>query len=321
MARRSQKARRHALKRGKKHALSANVVSPRIVFITFLQKTKHFIIYTAVTCLLLFLCWGVFFSARKLVMDGDRFQLDAIVISPTPDTESFFSYQNLPQISGLKVNDSIFAHSLDELEKRLETYPEVLEATLVREFPGTIKIDIVEREPVAQLLHQDAVYLIDPSGLCFKPSFPNPSLTNRLPQLQTQYSADLPFDLETKMLGGIGMERALALTQEWAKQELYGERLVVIKVKDLHSITTVTDTGVSLLFGYYEHERQIQDYNSIQSHAYEQGKRIKSVNLLPFENIPVTFDESNEPLPSAPKVIPQKKTNVDSDMRKILNQG
>jgi len=253
-------------------------------------------------------------------MEGDRFQLEAIQISPLPTKSSFFTYQNLPEITGINISDNIFAHNLSAIEKRLKAYPELERATLTREFPGTIKIQLKERIPVAKLSYKGSVYLVDPSGFCFNTNLSNPAFVQSLPNIQVLHKHDLPFDLETKVVQSIGLQRALELTKEWNEHILFGEQLLSVKVKDLHSLTAQTRSGTTLTFGYYEHERQIQDFNSIQNHANEERVHIKTANLLPFENIPVVFDDSVAP---KKKIIPspKKKPEVNSDLMKILNQG
>ena len=311
--------RRNPARRNKKHALSTGVVSSRIVFLTFLRKTKHFLIYSVVTCLLVLLCWGLVLSARKLITGGERFQLEAIVISPTPDKNAFFNYQNIPEITGLEVQDNIFSHNLGDIEAKLEAYPELKKATLARQFPGTIEITLVERNPVAKLSYKGKDYLVTESGLCYVPQLKNTQVSKSLPQLITYHKSDLPFQLESKVIDRIGLERALELAKLWSEHVSFGEKIKSVKVKDLHSLEVLTETGAVLTFGYYEHERQLQDYNTILHYANERRVKVESANLLPFENIPVIFDES-ESLPRKVEVIAPKK-KVNTDLMKILNQG
>jgi len=296
-------------------------MSPRIVFLTMLRKTKHLFIYTFVTCILILMCWGVFYSAKKLMNDGDRFKLESIAIHPMPNNHSFFNYQNIPEITGLKVNDNLLSHNLSELERKLEAYPELVNATLRRELPGAIEITLVEREVVAKLKYNGAMYFIDKDGKCFKPQISNPTLSKTLPVLQTQHSSDLPFQLDTKEIQGVGLERALAFSEKWKVDIAFGERIVKVKVRDLHSLLVETESGAELIFGYYEHDRQIQDFNTILYHANEQGLKLKSANLLPFENIPVTYDESVKKPKKKVEVVAPPKKEINSDLMKILNQG
>ena len=320
MPARNQKRSRRKLRRNKKHALATSVVSSRIIFLTLLRKTKHLFIYGLVTCLLVLACWGIFYTAKKLITGGERFQLDSIVIAPEPDGMSYFNYQNIPEITGLQVNDSIFSHSLNEIEEILEAYPELKKATLAREFPGTIKISLEERDVVAKLNYRGKTYMVDSTGYCFLPRLSNPELTSSLPVIEPLHKSDLPFSLESKQIQGVGLERSLALSIQWQDNVIMGEEIVKVKVKDLHSLLVTTRSGMELTYGYYEHERQLQDFNTILHYANTKGLLIKRANLLPFENIPIVFDESKR-LPKKIEVAPPPKKKINTDLMKILNQG
>ena len=317
------RSRRQRNRRGRNNVMEVNVISYRIIMQEFLKKAKHVTIYTLVTCGLVLLCWGIFYSARKLMIEGDRFELTAIEISPEPTAQSFFHYANVPSLTGIECGESIFLYNIREIAEELEAMPEALSVNLARRYPGTIELQIEERSAVAKIQHDGEVYLVDTSGLCYRSTLVSEEVVNGLPEIMTQYRHDRPFSDEENRLTEVGMQRALNLAQEWKKHYQYGHHLCSIQVKDLHSLSAITSDGIILTMGYYEHERQIKDYNAIHSYIQKERMGLERVNLLPFENIPVVFDKKTRSMKKThnnakPK---ERKAAPDSDIMMILNRG
>lgn len=71
------------------------------------------------------------------------------------------------KLSGLHEGQNIFSFSKKELVTGIRKNPWVAGVFINREFPDTVLIDIVEREPVA-LVKLDALYIMDSKGNVFK---------------------------------------------------------------------------------------------------------------------------------------------------------
>ena len=314
------KNRRHALHTDKKHVLGTGVLSARIVWQIILRRSRNILVYGSVTCLLLVLAWGIFRSSRSLFLEGSRFQLTTLTIVPAPNSESFVTHSTLPGLSGLECGRSIFSYNLQELDDTLTAMPEIKEISLVRRYPGTIEVTIEERPPVAKLVYQGKKFLIDAEGYSFRSHLAVSSLWERLPAIKPLYGHELPIN-ETGYLTDTGLLRSLHLAVEWNNQKL-SEQLNSIEVIDYHSLMVHTDTRAKLTFGYYEHERQVRDYKSILNHCNTTQQIVKTANLLPFKNIPVTFDKA----PKRRRTISPIKTSParftpQEDVLMILEQG
>lgn len=273
--------------------------------------------------------WGIFKGARHLFLEGERFQLVEINITPAPHASSFINHRTLTKLTGFQKGESIFSYDLAEIKKNLESLPEVRRVSLTRRLPGTLSINLEERSPVAKLKTNGALYIIDEKGFCFQSSLTPPAVLNSLPQLIPLYSHDVTSETETQHLSDIGLQRAVNLLSTWRDFHV-NEKPLSVKVKDYHSLEMITENDSRLLFGYYEHERQIQDFLSLKSYSLNTGRAISVANLLPYKNIPVKFGEAQKSLrptvkkplfhtPVAPRV--QEHQAVEDDVLLILEQG
>lgn len=299
---------KYSASRERKHVLSERVITRRILFYAFLKKFRSTLIYSLVSVLLVLLTWAVFNTARHLYTRGQGFGLTEVKITPPPTQSSFFTYKTLPKLAGLYYGDSIFSFTLEEIEENLKQYPEVKDAQLFRHLPGQIEVSLKERIPIAKLSHNGIHYLVNNSGYCFQSKLASPALWATLPSLIPLYTNDITLDAEHHRLEDIGMQRALSLITEWQSHKMI-ETLISIEVKNYHSLEAVTTSGSQLTFGYYEHARQIKDLNSILAHCIKTGKGIESVNLIPFKNIPVAFNNNPVRPQSQPLTVETARTS------------
>jgi cell division septal protein FtsQ len=79
--------------------------------------------------------------------------------------------ESVIQQAGIHPGDNILRLDLAETSRRVSSHPWVASAVIIREIPDSIRIDIVEREPLA-LVRGRAFYLVDPQGRAFVQVFP-----------------------------------------------------------------------------------------------------------------------------------------------------
>lgn len=323
MARKRHQNNRHSVRRERRELLSERGYSPRVLLRGLFFRYNRTVIYTLVTVLLVLLLWFVMAWAKKTYILGDRFHLTEIIITPVPHEESLLTYSNLPGVSGLESGVNILSYDLNEIETKLESFPETQSVKLSRRYPGTIIVELQERTPIAQLKYNGEHYLVDAEGVCFPSSLAPDTLWDRMPCIEPLYVHDMPMHKETRKLNDIGLQRALSLVATWEKYSP-PVRLLSIKVNSYHSLLALTDTETELNFGYYEHERQIRDFHSILAHCQLNNLTVQKANLLPFKNIPVVFAEKPvvRPMPSQ-KVRPDNNPTFSpqEDILMILEQG
>ncbi len=71
------------------------------------------------------------------------------------------------ELSGITEGENILSFKASEAVAGLKTNPWVTGASISRSLPGTVRIDITEREPVA-LVKLDGLYVMDTTGTVFK---------------------------------------------------------------------------------------------------------------------------------------------------------
>jgi cell division protein FtsQ len=113
-----------------------------------------------VVCASVAVAWGAHryaittprFAVRNVEIEGNRRKSDAQVASRI----------------GLLAGANIFTVDLAQAERRLLDDPWIREAKLSRRLPGTLKVQIGEREPAATAVIGGRLYLVTPTGEPFK---------------------------------------------------------------------------------------------------------------------------------------------------------
>lgn len=72
--------------------------------------------------------------------------------------------EKIIEISGIRPGQPILKVDLGSVKKRVIMHPQISDAAVVRDFPDTIHINIVERRPVA-LIMQDGFFEVDQDGV------------------------------------------------------------------------------------------------------------------------------------------------------------
>ena len=109
---------------------------------------------------------------RLYFVENEEFALRHLVV----DTNGELDAEHFIEVSGITPGSSVFALNLRETEERLLRRPSVEKVYLSRRLPGSLRVRIEEREPVAWLecrplgiigKHPVAGILLDKNGVCF----------------------------------------------------------------------------------------------------------------------------------------------------------
>lgn len=109
---------------------------------------------------------GLFWVGDQSVQyahSAEAFAIGEIIIEGNRQVEDI----DVRRAAGLQIGANIFEVSNEDARNHLLQHPWVEEATVVRRLPGRIRIEVVEREPVA-LVALDQLYLVSEEGAVFK---------------------------------------------------------------------------------------------------------------------------------------------------------
>lgn len=119
---------------------------------------------SCVALVLLAVIWTVCAEAYELVARMTFFKLERIEISRLKRV----SRQELLSLAGVKLGDSMLKLDLTRIGGNLGKNPWFEDIKVRRRFPGTLSIDVIEREPAA-VVNMGYLFYVDSKGNIFKP--------------------------------------------------------------------------------------------------------------------------------------------------------
>ena len=107
---------------------------------------------------------GVAWSAHHYALTSPRFAIRTVELAGAKRS----TLEQLESECGVTVGDNIFALDTDLAERKLLENPWISEVKLTRRLPGTLRIELNEREASAVVALGDRLYLVTPEGVPFK---------------------------------------------------------------------------------------------------------------------------------------------------------
>ena len=316
--------------------LELRVNSPRIFGFSCLRCLGRAGKFAVLACVVVALGFGARMGLQKVFIENDEFQLQEIHL----ETNGLMTEECFAELTELDLSASVFAFRLSDARRKLEERPGILEADVGRRLPGTLKVTLIERTPVAWIecdglgiVARDVEkgLLVDREGVVLPCE---PWWVDAVAVLPVAAVAALPVVVVADGKVGDFMigkkmrhreaERALHLVQ-LSSRMLSGAdwNLPVVAVQNDYSLIAATSSGTVATFGMYEHQRQLGDLKAVLRHARETGRGVTRVNLIPERNIPVGFaGEHSGPTGGGPKKItPNRGNRLEQDIRSILNRS
>ncbi|MBK9071988.1 MAG: FtsQ-type POTRA domain-containing protein [Myxococcales bacterium] len=106
---------------------------------------------------------GALFSGYRFLRTSPRFAIARFEVHGT----NHMAEADVVAVAGVSLGGNIFALDVEGVEQRLERLPWVRQASVSRQLPDTLEIEVTERVAVAAV-NADGLYLVDADGRLFK---------------------------------------------------------------------------------------------------------------------------------------------------------
>ena len=264
---------------------------------------------------------GVDVLLRELVYENPTFAIHQIDVQ----TDGSISLEQVRRWAGARLQDNLLALDLARVQRDLEAIPNIQAAAIERVLPHTLKIRIVEREPIAQLaipqpsptnLFEKALFLIGADGTVM---LPLEAAQRSLPNAPAEPLPSLLGIPSTALRPGRAIESpqvfaALKLIQLFDRSSMAGSveiRSIDITVPYLLQVSTAQNSEIT--FGMNDLEGQLRRWRAVHDYASKAGRYVAWMDLSVINNVPVRWLDPGMPFPSAPKstkAVRSKKRHV-----------
>jgi hypothetical protein len=262
---------------------------------------------------LVFVVWrGGDWALDEFVFHNPAFAVQSIDI----ETDGILSTAQLRACAGVKLGDNLLALDLGRIQRDLEYLPWVESAAVERVRPQTLKIRVVEREPVAQTTlfepggpegkPRAMVFYFDAQGHVMLPldaQRVESSLSgfDSLPMITGVSGVDLRpgHQVESRQI-----QAALKLIGEFSQSPMLG--LVDLTTVDLSApqlLQVSTSQGAFITFAVDNLETQLRRWRLVYDYSARIGKGVASLDLSVSNNVPARWVEAIALPPTRPKAL------------------
>jgi len=243
-----------------------------------------------------------------LIYKNDAFAIEQIEVQ----TDGVLTSDTIRHWAMVRTGQNLMALDLARVRRDLEMQPPVQFAAVERVLPRTLKLNITEREPVAQTLLtfgragggvEQAVFDFDADGYALQPLDPRwraapPLPGEKLPILLDVLPGEVQLGRQTE---SPQIRGALQLISELDHSPMAG-------MAELHSINVgvpdilqaTTSQGAQITFSLNHLDAQLRRWRLIQDQFQKWGRSITSLDLSIANNLPVCSTALNGAAPPQP---------------------
>jgi len=262
---------------------------------------------------------GVDALIERWVYNNDAFAITQMEI----ETDGVLAPEQLRSWAGVRPKSNLMRLDLARVKRDLEMVPAIESVAVERVLPGTLRIHVSEREPLAQvwLVRPDGTaggrYTVDARGHFMFPIEPvqratPPAWTNDcLPALLGVQAQDIRPGRQSE---SPQVHAALELIQAFNRSSLVG--LVDVKHIDVSRagvLVLTTGQGNEITFGPEDFETQLRRWRTVRDHAARFGRHLATLDLAVGNNSPMQWIDAAvvTPVPARPlRPSPYKKKHV-----------
>lgn len=245
---------------------------------------------------------------ERFVYNNDAFAIDRLEI----ETDGVFSSEQLRSWAGVRSGANLMRLDLARVKRDLEMVPAIESAAVERVLPGTLRVRVSEREPIAQVLlmrpgaTNGLRYTMDGQGVFMFPvetaqRAVRPAQTNEyLPRLNGIAPEDIRPGRRSESSPVLA---ALALVQAFNASAMAGVvDLKLIDVTQPGALVVTTGQGNEITFALSGFEEQLVRWRAVHEHARRFSRHIERLDLAVANNSPMQWVDASV-LPPAPRPV------------------
>jgi len=242
--------------------------------------------------------WGL----DELIYRNSTFSIQTVDVS----TDGNLPIEQLRRWVGIRPGDNLLALDLARVKRDLELVPMIQGVSVERILPSTVKISVIEREPMAQASLprprasggvEWATFCLDPEGYAMplvddrtRPGVTN-SAADNWPMIAGLNASDIQLGKKIELPQ---LQAALQLITCFEHSPMNG--LVDLKRIDISSpeaLVVTTGQGSEVTFGLQEMERQLCRWYEIFEAGQRNGRALATLDLAITNNIPARWLEAS----------------------------
>ena len=261
----------------------------------------------------LYLLWRTGeWALDKFVYENSEFAIQRVEVK----TDGMIATDQLRRWSGVKLGDNLIALDLSAVKRNLELVSTIGSVSVERILPRTLKIDVTERDPVAQVNIPRAgasggitvsVFQLDADGYVMQPLDPRLCLVP-LAQVNSQLPVITGLNVYQLQPGhrveSPQVQAALELVGAFDHSPMAG--LVDLRRIDVSLpgvVVVTTGAGGEITFALDNLEQQLRRWREIYDLGQRMNQAVASLNLAVSNNVPVHWMEAIAAPSAAPKAV------------------
>lgn len=245
------------------------------------------------------------------VYDNKAFAIQQVEIQ----TDGVISPDQLRRWSQVAPGQNLLALDLAKVKRHLELFAIIQSVSVERVLPGTLRIRVTEREPIAQINVprpkrgsdglEFVVYQVDAEGYIMQPLDPRQraiSLNETDDQLPIISGLNLSELQPGRRIDSTQLQAALKLIQAFESSPMAG--LVDLKRVNMSSplvLLVTTGQGSEVTFGLENFDAQLQRWLWVHQECLRYNRSIATLDLAVTDNTPLRMQEASVLPPPAPK--------------------
>jgi cell division septal protein FtsQ len=259
----------------------------------------------------LYLLWrGGEWALDRLVYENQAFAIEEVDVQ----TDGVIAVDQLRRWTGVKPGQNLLALDLTRVKRDLELAPMVQSASVERILPRTLRVRVIEREPLAQLNvarpRGDGVELapfqLDAEGYVILPlEARDRGTTAAQPEPLPLISGINGSEAQPgRRIATVQVQAALQLLTAFERSPMAGfVDIKRIDVSDPEVLVVTTGQGSEVTFGLADPDEQLRRWQAVFESGQKAGKAIATLDLAITNNIPAHWLEASAVPAPAPKLL------------------